>query len=139
MIYKNFQSVLINGIDMYIKARFSNSAVSATISIIDPKDKTFNHQLEGSNKLSFNSSYIYFLKDDLSNININYRYISDTYYEDNNIPQYSIMNLSYNYKIFNKISISLGIDNLINTTAVTNRMTMYPDMRYYFTISFNNK
>ena len=136
MIYKNFQSVRITGLDLYYKSLiFKNYTFNTTISYIKPFDISNNRQLDGTNKLAINSNLIVYLFNKSQSFNLNYKFLSETYYFEESIPNYYIINFSHNWEINNYIKISSGIDNLKNTASMENRTTVYPDQRYFINIS----
>ena len=138
MVYKNFKSVSIQGIDLYFKTFIYNNLVfNSTLSFIDPRDISQKRQLDGTNKISINSNLIFNLFEGNQNININYKFLSETYNFAETIPKYHVVNFSYNWNINNFIKISSGIDNLVNTASLENRSTIYPDTRYFINLSID--
>ena len=135
MIYKNYNSATITGIDFIFKSVINNIYfIHSNLSIINPIDTKNNIQIEGTNKIAFNSN----LSIDLNNnntININYKYMGETFFQSEIIASYEIINFSYNYIVNEKWNFSTGIDNLKNTASIDNRMTMYPNKRYYINFS----
>ena len=137
MIYRNFKSVLMRGIDFYFKKQFNAVTLNSNFSFLSPYDLHNNIQLEGTNKVSINNNITYYLEKYDFNVNFNYKYVSETFYINGSIPEYHIVNVAYNYNLFKGIKISLGVDNLINTSSSENKMTVFPDTRYFVTIIFN--
>ena len=61
--------------------------------------------------------------------------MGETFFQSEIIASYEIINFSYNYIVNEKWNFSTGIDNLKNTASIDNRMTMYPNKRYYINFS----
>ena len=137
MIYRNYKSVLIRGFDISINKRKKYMSFHSNLSLLSPEDLNNNYQLEGTNKVSLSSNIAFYLFDFTSSINVNYKFNSETYFSSGTIPSYHVVNTPIIYEFLPNIKLSIGIDNLINTTSLDNRMTIYPDTRYYFMFNFN--
>jgi len=137
MIYKNYKSVNINGLDIYFKITQKYISYNSTFSFSNPKDISNNIQLEGTNKFASSNNIIINLLNDKSHININYKYIGPTYYQNSTIAKYYVVNFSYNFNLSYNIDVTSGIDNLINTTTLENRKTIYPNKRYFLNLNIN--
>jgi len=138
MVYKNFQSVLMQGVDIYFKLDNKNNSFRTTLSLLNPRDQVIKKQLDGTNKVSLSSTFVFYINNLKQSFNINFKYVGKTVYSYGDIPEYKVLNFSYNYKILDRFKVSLGIDNLINTSNLDNRTTVFPDKRYFITLNYNS-